>query len=155
MTSDTPLSTYRNFLQRRRSMRAKRSPFDQLRLRRDKAFDRSRAPAAPELSLIEAHSRKIGQHSFNVDERADAAILGHIGIKNTASALAPDLKKEEVACVREDWLKGKLGLTSADHELDLSIVELFSRLPSALRSSRLIFYYLLAERYGRLASLAS
>ena len=154
MTSDTPLSTYRNFLQRRRSMRAKRSPFDQLRLRRDEAFDRSRAPAAPELWLIEVHARKIGQHSLNVDERAVAAILRHLGINNTAGALAPNLEKEEVACVREGWLKGKLGLTGADRELDLSIVELFSRLPSALRSSRVIFYYLLAERHGRLASLA-
>ena len=154
MTSDTPLSTYRNFLQRRRSMRGKRSPFDQLRLRRDEAFDRRRAPAAPELSLIEAHARKIGQHSLNVDERAVAAILLHLGINNTAGALAPNLEKEEIARVRDGWLKGKLGLTGADRELDLSIVELFSRLPSALRSSRVIFYYLLAERHGSLASLA-
>lgn len=154
MTDDTPLSTYRNFLQRRRSVRPKRSPFEQLRLRRDEALDRCRSPAASELSLIEAHARRIGQYCPDVDECAVAAIIRHIGINNAAGALAPDLGQEEIVRVREGWLKGKLGLAHADDELDISIAGLFAGLPTAARSSRVTFYYLLAERHGRLTSLA-
>jgi hypothetical protein len=84
MTSDTPLSAYRNFLQRRRSVRPKRSPFEQLRLRRDEAFGRSRSATAPEVSLIEAHARRIGQYCPDVDERAVASVIRHVGINNAS-----------------------------------------------------------------------
>ncbi|MFO1148264.1 MAG: DUF2853 family protein [Alsobacter sp.] len=54
--------------------------------------------------------------------------------------------------IRENFLKKKLGLTSTD--LDAAIVATCEKMKADRTKSRLTFYYLLAEHYGKLDSLA-
>jgi hypothetical protein len=54
--------------------------------------------------------------------------------------------------IRENFLKKKLGLTSGD--LDAAILAVCEAMKADRTKSRLTFYYLLAERFGKLDALA-
>ncbi|MES2500312.1 MAG: DUF2853 family protein [Pseudomonadota bacterium] len=58
----------------------------------------------------------------------------------------------EKATVRENFLKKKLGLTQADASLDAAIEEVCVKMKDDRMKSRLVFYYLLAEKYNLLAN---
>lgn len=153
--TEGPLSpNYRNFLQRRRSARQKRNPLDFLRVRREEIFDRSAGPAAAEMSLIDAHVRDIQRYRTNVDEKAVAAIIQHLGIKSADAPLVSCSDRDEIARVRNGWLKKKLAVTDDDAKLDKAISDLYASIATEPRKSRVSLYYLLAEKFGRIASLA-
>lgn len=65
---------------------------------------------------------------------------------DTQYVACSDAKERER--VRENFLKKKLGLTSAD--LDASIEATCAAMKADRTKSRLTFYYLLAEHYGKL-----
>lgn len=67
---------------------------------------------------------------------------------DTASVAFSD--EGELATVRENFLKTKLGLTAPDEELDAAIAEVGQRLAGVRRRSRLTVYYMLAEKFGKL-----
>jgi hypothetical protein len=153
--TEGPLSpTYRNFLQRRRSARPKRNSLDFLRVRRDEIIDRSAGPAAAEMPLISTHICDIKRYRPNVDEKAVAAIIQHLGIKNADAPLISCSDQDEIARVRNSWLKKKLALTHNDAKLDRAISDMHASMQTELRISRVTLYYLLAEKFGRIASLA-
>jgi 3-dehydroquinate synthetase len=56
--------------------------------------------------------------------------------------------KTEIERVRENFLKKKLGITSGD--MDASIKAICEAMKADKTKSRLTFYYLLAEHYGKL-----
>ncbi|WP_019903218.1 DUF2853 family protein [Methylobacterium sp. 77] len=56
----------------------------------------------------------------------------------------------ELDRVRENFLKKKLGLSSDD--LDASIKSVCETMKASRSKSRLTFYYLLAEHYGKLGT---
>ena len=58
----------------------------------------------------------------------------------------------EKATVRENFLKKKLGLKQADAALDAAIEEVCMKMKEDRIKSRLVFYYLLAEKYNLLAN---
>ncbi|KQP61213.1 hypothetical protein ASG40_00435 [Methylobacterium sp. Leaf399] len=58
----------------------------------------------------------------------------------------------ELDTVRENFLKKKLGLSGDD--LDAAIKDVCETMKASRSKSRLTFYYLLAERYGKLATFA-
>lgn len=60
--------------------------------------------------------------------------------------------KAELETVRKNFLEKKLGLKSDD--LDASIKGVCETMKASRSKSRLTFYYLLAEHYGKLDSLA-
>ena len=51
--------------------------------------------------------------------------------------------------MRENFVKGKLGVTESDASIDEAIAVVGDRIVG--HKQRLTVYYLLAERYGRLA----
>lgn len=61
---------------------------------------------------------------------------------------------DERATVRENFLKKKLGLTAADSELDAAIDAVCQTMKEDRFKSRLVFYYLLAEKYNKLGQFA-
>lgn len=61
---------------------------------------------------------------------------------------------EERARVRENFLKKKLGLTDDDGKLDDAVKAVCEAMKADRTKSRLTFYYLLAERFGKLNALA-
>lgn len=89
------------------------------------------------------------------NDMAVAAIIKHLGIalKGTDTALVACSSKLELDRVRESWLKKKLGLANPDGELDAAIESICSKMKDDNSKSRVVFYYLLAEKYGRLAVL--
>ena len=58
----------------------------------------------------------------------------------------------ELARVRENFVKGKLGIRAADALIDEAIADVGDQIDGHAR--RLTVYYLLAERYGKLGVFA-
>jgi hypothetical protein len=61
-------------------------------------------------------------------------------------SLSPD--KEEVARVRTNFLKKKLGLTNPDAELDKAIMAIAEKMKGDRTKNRVTVYYLLADHFG-------
>lgn len=83
-------------------------------------------------------------------------IVKHLGIalKSKDASLVSCSSKDELARVRDSWCKKKLGLTMSDADLDKGIKEICEQMKADQRKHRVTFYYLLAEKYGKLADLA-
>ena len=97
------------------------------------------------------YAEDIAKYSPNVDSKAVAGIVRHCGIalqSRDASLVAAD-DKEELARVRDNFLKKKLGL-SGDAELDAAIKSVMDRMKGSHRKSRITVYYLLAEHFRKL-----
>ncbi len=91
------------------------------------------------------------------DEKAIAGIVKHLGIALKSSqdaALVSCSSKDELARVRDSWLKKKLALGDDDKALDASIKAVCDKMKADKNKQRVTFYYLLAEAHGKLASLA-
>lgn len=102
------------------------------------------------------YSADVKKYAPNCDEAAINGIVKHLGIalkSNDASTVACS-SKSECERVRESWLKKKLALTQSDAELDAAIGEICERMKAERNKSRVTFYYLLAEKYGKLGALA-
>jgi hypothetical protein len=98
----------------------------------------------------------IRKYAASVDEKAVAGIVKHLGIalRSKDAALVSCSSKDELERVRESWLKKKLALGGTDAELDKSLKEICERMKDETRKHRVTFYYLLAEKHGKLAALA-
>jgi hypothetical protein len=59
--------------------------------------------------------------------------------------------KEEVARVRNNFLKKKLGLTNSDAELDKAIKMVADKMKGDRTKNRVTVYYLLAEHFGKVS----
>lgn len=91
------------------------------------------------------------------DDKAVAAIVKHLGIALKSSADAAVVacsSKDELARVRDSWLKKKLALGEDDKALDASIKDVCEKMKADKNKQRVTFYYLLAEKHGKLATLA-
>jgi hypothetical protein len=102
------------------------------------------------------HAGDIKRYRADVDEKALAAIVKHLGIalKNADASLVSCSSKNELATIRDSWLKKKLGLTDDDAKLDKLIADVCATMKKDARKQRVTFYYLAAEKAGKLASLA-
>lgn len=91
----------------------------------------------------------------NADEKAVAAIVKHCGIalRSADASLVSCSSKDELATVRESWLKKKLQLAQSDADLDSMIKGVCQSMKADHNKHRVTFYYLLAEKAGKLASL--
>ncbi|HMN37533.1 MAG TPA: DUF2853 family protein [Hyphomicrobium sp.] len=98
---------------------------------------------------------ELKRYQPQVNEQAVAAIVKHLGIalKSADASMVSCSSKDELARVRESWLKKKLALTADDATLDKYIAEICTVMKGDNRKSRVTFYYLLAEKVGKLGSL--
>jgi uncharacterized protein DUF2853 len=90
----------------------------------------------------------------NADQKAIAGIVRYLGIalqKNDSSLVAFS-DKEEVARVRTNFLKKKLGLTNPDAELDKAIMAIGEKMKVDRTKNRVTVYYLLADHFGKLSA---
>lgn len=88
------------------------------------------------------------------NEKAVAGIVKHFGIamrEGSDSSYVSASDKEELARVRDGFLKKKLGLTQADTELDAAIKGVAEKMKADNKKLRSTFCYLLAEKYGKLS----
>lgn len=101
------------------------------------------------------HKGDVKKYAPGADAKHIDGIIKHLGIamKGTDSQLVACSSKEELARVRDSWCKKKLGLTQSDADLDKGINEICTKMKGDKNKSRVAFYYLLAEKYGKLAAL--
>jgi hypothetical protein len=98
----------------------------------------------------------VRKYAPDADEKAIAGIVRHCGIalRNRDSSLVSFSDREEVARVRESFLKKKLGLTASDEELDAAISAVGETMKADRTRNRVTVYYLLADRFGKLSQFA-
>jgi hypothetical protein len=96
----------------------------------------------------------VQRHATNVDERAVAGIVRYRGIalQGKDSSLVSFSDKSELARVRDNFLKKRLGLTNSDAELEAAIAAVGEFLKANMAKNRVTVYYLLAERVGKLST---
>src|SRR6478609_9230619 len=102
--------------------------------------------------MTENWAAGVRKYVSNADEKAIAGIVRYCGIAlhKRDSSLVAFADKEEVARVRDHFLKKKLGLTAPDTELDKAIIPVGERMKSDHTRNRVAVYYLLAEHFGEL-----
>jgi hypothetical protein len=88
------------------------------------------------------------------DEAAIRGIVKHCGIalaSRDASLVACNDKAERDR-VRDSLLKKKLALTATDADLAKAVMDVCEKMKADHDKSRVAFYYLLAEKFGKLAA---
>ena len=90
----------------------------------------------------------------NADDKAIAGIVRHCGIalQQKDASLVSFTDKEEVARVRTNFLKKKLGLADSDAELDQAIMAVGDKMKADHTKNRVTVYYLLADHFGKLST---
>ncbi len=105
---------------------------------------------------MEEHKASVGKFSSNVNTAAVDAIAKNYALvlsnKDSQYVSCGDVTEKET--VRENFLKKKLGLTQSDAELDAAIEAVCVTMKDDRFKSRLAFYYLLAEKFGKLSQFA-
>ncbi|HPG89223.1 MAG TPA: DUF2853 family protein [Hyphomicrobium sp.] len=107
--------------------------------------------------MSEKYHDDIKRFQPNLNAKAVAAIVKHLGIalRSPDASLVSCSSKDELARVRESWLKKKLGVAGDDAALDKAIADVCATMTGDGKKHRVTFYYLLAEKAGKLAMLAS
>ena len=97
----------------------------------------------------------IRRYQPNVNEAAVKGIVKHLGIalKSPDASMVSCSSQGELVRVRESWLKKKLALTDDDASLDKAIKDVCAQMTGDNKKHRVTFYYLLAEKFGKLPAL--
>ena len=100
------------------------------------------------------HIAEVKRYAPQADEAKIAAIVKHLGIalRHRDSSLVAASDPQELKTVHESWCKKKLGLTD-EAAIAAGIQEVARRMHADRDKSRVAFYYLLAEHFGKLGSL--
>jgi hypothetical protein len=106
-----------------------------------------------ERSASQDWATNVKKYVPNADEGAIHGIVKHLGIalQNKDSSFVACTDKKERDLVRDRFLKKKLGLTLDDAALDQSVADVCTKMHDDRDKSRVTFYYLLAENFGKLA----
>jgi hypothetical protein len=95
----------------------------------------------------------VKKYVSDADDKVIAGIIRYCGIalQKRDSALVSFTDKAEVARVRTNFLRKKLGLANPDEELDQAIAEIAERMKTDHTRNRVTVYYLLAGHFGKLS----
>ena len=95
----------------------------------------------------------VKKYVADANEKAIAGIVKYCGIalQKRDSSLVSFTDKDEVARVRNNFLKKKLGLTNSDAELDKAIMLAADKMKGDRTKNRVTVYYLLADHFGKLS----
>ncbi len=106
--------------------------------------------------MAQEHVADVQKHVANPNTAAIDGIVKHLGIalQSRDASLVACSDKSERDRVRDSWLKKHLGLTQSDAELDAAVEEVCQKMHAEREKPRVTFYYLLAEKYGKVESLA-
>jgi hypothetical protein len=94
----------------------------------------------------------VKKYAPNADDKAIAGIVKYCGIalQGRDSSLVSFGDEEEVARVRNNFLKKKLALTQPDAELDAALKAVSEKMKADRTKNRVTVYYLLADHFGKL-----
>ncbi len=101
------------------------------------------------------YSKDIQLYTSAVDAAAVAGIVKFLGIalRGKDSSYVSCSSKSELETVRESFLKRKLKMTEDDAALDARIKAVCEQMKADTSKHRVTFYYLLAEKAGKLGDL--
>ncbi len=101
------------------------------------------------------YSTDIKKYTSNVNENAVKGIVKYCGIalQSKDASLVSATDPTELARVRDNFMKKKLGLTDADAALDASIKTVMEKMKGERQKSRVTVYYLIAEKHGKLSAV--
>lgn len=107
--------------------------------------------------MAEDWAADVKKYAASADDKAIAGLVRYLGIalQNRDSALVSFSDRDELARVRENFLKKKLGLTASDAELDQAVLAAGEKLKGDRSKNRVTVYYLLAEQFGKLSAFSS
>lgn len=100
-------------------------------------------------------SADVKRYAPNADAVAINAIIKYLGValqKRDSSLVACEDKTERDR-IRDHYLKKRLGLAKSDADLDRAIMEVCQKMQGDHDKSRVAFYYLLAEKFHKLAAM--
>lgn len=92
------------------------------------------------------------------EEKAVEGLVKHLGIalrttKDAATVACSD--KSELNRIRDGFMKKKLALKDSDPDLEKALQEVCEKMGKGNKSKcRVAFYYLLAEKYGKISDFA-
>src|SRR5712692_2684809 len=88
------------------------------------------------------------------DDAAVKGIIKHCGIalQSKDASFVACTDKSERDRVRDSFLKKKLALTGTDADLDKAVMDVCQKMHADRDKSRVAFYYLLAEKFGKLTA---
>ena len=104
-----------------------------------------------------AYVENIKKYAKGYNKAAAEKIVGHLGIalRNRDSSVVACSDGGELDRIRDRWCRNKLGLALNQGELDAGIKAVCDQMKAeGGQKSRVTFYYLLAEHFGRLDHLA-
>jgi Protein of unknown function (DUF2853) len=96
----------------------------------------------------------VSKYIANPDGLAIKGIVRHCGIalQSRDGSFVACTDKTERDRVRDSFLKRKLALTQNDAELDKAVMDVCQKMHADQDKSRVAFYYILAEKYGKLTA---
>ena len=106
--------------------------------------------------MSEDWAADVRKYAPNADPTVIAGIVRYCGIalQKKDSSLVSSTDKNEVARVRTNFLKKKLGLTEPDAELDKAIKMVGDKMKGDRTKNRVTAYYLLADHFGKLSAFS-
>lgn len=104
--------------------------------------------------MAEEWAADVKKYVADADDKAIAGIVRYCGIalQSRDASLVSFSDKDEVARVRENFLKKKLGLAQGDAELDKAISAVAEKMKDSRSRNRVTVYYLLAQHFGKLSA---
>ena len=99
-------------------------------------------------------AKDVEKYVSSPDGPAIKGIIRHCGIalQNRDASFVSCTDKTERDRVRDSFLKKKLSLSVPDADLDKAVMEVCQKMHADRDKSRVAFYYLLAEKYDKLAA---
>ena len=103
--------------------------------------------------MAENWAADVKKYVSDANEEAVPGIVKYCGIalQKRDSSLVSFTDPKEVARVRNNFLKKKLGLTNSDADLDKAIMSAADKMKGDRTKSRVTVYYLLAAHFGKLS----
>jgi len=101
------------------------------------------------------YTTDIKKYTSSVEQKAVDGIVRFLGIalRSRDSSHVSCSSKDELARVRESFLKRKLKMTEDDATLDKHIAAVCEQMKADTSKHRVTFYYLLAEKTGKIGDL--
>jgi hypothetical protein len=95
----------------------------------------------------------VKKYVTKADDLAIKGIVRHCGIalQSKDGSFVSCTDKAERDRVRDSFLKKKLALAESDGDLDKAVMETCQQMKADHDKSRVAFYYLLAQRFGKLS----
>lgn len=102
--------------------------------------------------MAEDWAGDVKKYAPDGDDAVIAGIVNYCGIalRNRDSSLVSFTDPNELARVRDNYCRKKLGLTDPDATIDAAILGVGERMSGDATKNRVTVYYLLADAYGKL-----